>query len=80
MAQVFALDTIETPKAPVSSTYHGVTVTEDYRWLEDTASAQTRAWTMAGGHGLGNSLDQRVSELADVYAFLLDRLGVDCRS
>jgi hypothetical protein len=34
MAQVFALDTIETPKAPVSST----------------------------------------------YAFLFDRLGVDCRS
>src|SRR5215471_10213444 len=47
MAQVFALETIETPKAPVSSTYHGVTVTEDYRWLEDAASGQTRAWTMA---------------------------------
>ena len=47
MAQVFALETIETPKAPVSSTYHGVMVTEDYRWLEDPASAQTRAWTMA---------------------------------
>jgi prolyl oligopeptidase len=28
----------------------------------------------SGGHGLGSSLDQRVSELADVYAFLLDRL------
>jgi prolyl oligopeptidase len=32
-----------------------------------------------GGHGLGSSLDQRVSELADVYAFLFDRLGVDPR-
>ena len=33
----------------------------------------------SGGHGLGSSLDQRVSELADVYAFLFDRLGVDYR-
>jgi prolyl oligopeptidase len=32
-----------------------------------------------GGHGLGDSLDQRVSELADVYAFLFDRLGADFR-
>jgi prolyl oligopeptidase len=47
MAQIPALETIETPKAPVSSTYHGVTVTEDYRWLEDAQSDQTRSWTMA---------------------------------
>jgi prolyl oligopeptidase len=33
----------------------------------------------SGGHGLRNSLDQRVSELADVYAFLFDRLGIDYR-
>ena len=33
----------------------------------------------SGGHGLGSSLDQRVSELADVYAFLFDRLGFDYR-
>jgi prolyl oligopeptidase len=47
MAQTPALETIETPKVPVSSTYHGVTVTEDYRWLEDAASERTRAWTLA---------------------------------
>ncbi len=47
MTQMPALETIETPKAPVSSTYHGVTVTEDYRWLEDARSDQTRSWTMA---------------------------------
>ncbi|MBV9794414.1 MAG: S9 family peptidase [Actinobacteria bacterium] len=34
----------------------------------------------AGGHGLGRSLDQQVSELADVYTFLFDQLGVDYRS
>jgi prolyl oligopeptidase len=33
----------------------------------------------SGGHGLADSLDQRVSELADVYAFLFGRLGFDFR-
>ena len=38
---------IDTPRIPVSTTYHGVTVTEDYRWLEDAASQATKAWTAA---------------------------------
>jgi prolyl oligopeptidase len=38
---------VHTPKVPVGSTYHGVTVTEDYRWLEDAESDQTRSWTKA---------------------------------
>jgi len=38
---------IDTPKVPVGSTYHGVTVTEDYRWLEDAESDQARSWTKA---------------------------------
>jgi prolyl oligopeptidase len=33
-----------------------------------------------GGHGIGSSLEQQVSELADVYAFLFDRLGLGYRS
>ena len=41
------VETIGTPKVPVSSTYHGVTVTEDYRWLEDARSERTRSWTIA---------------------------------
>jgi prolyl oligopeptidase len=52
-----ALETIETPKAAVSSTYHGVTVTEDYRWLEDAASQQTRAWTTAQNRRTRNYLE-----------------------
>jgi len=47
MARTPALEPIETPKASVSNAYHGVTVTEDYRWLEDAGSDQTRSWTMA---------------------------------
>jgi prolyl oligopeptidase len=38
---------VDTPKVPVGSTYHGVTVAEDYRWLEDAESDQTRSWTKA---------------------------------
>jgi prolyl oligopeptidase len=47
MAQWPALETIETPKDPVGDSYHGATVTEDYRWLEDAGSPRTQAWTVA---------------------------------
>ena len=38
---------VETPREPVTDTYHGVEVTDDYRWLEDGSSERTRAWTAA---------------------------------
>jgi prolyl oligopeptidase len=41
------VEMIDTPKVPVGSTYHGVTVAEDYRWLEDAESDQTCSWTKA---------------------------------
>jgi prolyl oligopeptidase len=34
----------ETAKQPVSATYHGVTVVDDYRWLEDDASPDVKRW------------------------------------
>jgi prolyl oligopeptidase len=37
---------IDTPREPVTTTYHGVAVTEDYRWLEET-SQRTAEWTAA---------------------------------
>ncbi len=33
-----------TPKRAVTDTYHGVTVTEDYRWLEEDASPEVKRW------------------------------------
>src|SRR5450759_2465224 len=33
-----------TPKRPVSDTYHGVTVVDDYRWLEEDANAEVKGW------------------------------------
>jgi prolyl oligopeptidase len=38
--------TIDTMRRPVTTTYHGVDVTEDYRWLEE-ASEDTKMWTNA---------------------------------
>ena len=38
---------IPAARVPVTSTYHGVDVTEDYRWLEDRSAEETVAWTRA---------------------------------
>jgi prolyl oligopeptidase len=37
----------ETVKRPVTDTYHGVTVTDDYRWLEDWNDNAVKAWSAA---------------------------------
>ncbi|MGZ5661814.1 MAG: prolyl oligopeptidase family serine peptidase [Usitatibacter sp.] len=34
----------ETPKKAVTDTYHGVAVSEDYRWLEDADDPAVKAW------------------------------------
>src|SRR5215831_17475276 len=38
---------VPAPRIRVTETFHGVEVTEDYRWLEDASSAETIAWTAA---------------------------------
>ena len=52
-------ETTETPRVAVSTTYHGVTVSEDYRWLEDAASEQTAAWTAAQNAATSEFLQSR---------------------
>ena len=36
-----------TPKRPVTDEYHGVTVVDDYRWLEDWDSSEVKQWNAA---------------------------------
>ena len=38
---------VRAARIPVTDTYHGVAVTDDYRWLEDASSVETIAWTKA---------------------------------
>jgi prolyl oligopeptidase len=42
-----SLEAVDTPREPTTTTYHGVDVTEDYRWLEDANSDSTQTWTAA---------------------------------
>src|SRR5438270_6808375 len=37
----------DTPKHPVTDTYHGVKVTDDYRWLEKVNDPEVRQWIEA---------------------------------
>jgi hypothetical protein len=41
------LPLVRAPRIPVTDTFHGVDVTEDYRWLEDASADETVAWTRA---------------------------------
>src|SRR5215813_14579422 len=62
-----------TPKHPVSDTYHGVTVTEDYRWLEDDASPEVKRWVAeqnAVTRGVIDAVTQR-AEIGSRVAELL---------
>jgi hypothetical protein len=45
MAAFLAAQPPPTPKRPVTDTYHGVQVTDDYRWLEDFSDPAVRSWS-----------------------------------
>lgn len=46
MSRTQSLPAIDTPREPVTTTFHGEDVTEDYRWLEES-SDRTKEWTAA---------------------------------
>ena len=36
----------EAPKKPVTDTYHGIQVGDDYRWLENAGDPAVKAWSL----------------------------------
>ncbi|HVO11052.1 MAG TPA: prolyl oligopeptidase family serine peptidase [Vicinamibacteria bacterium] len=78
-----------TPRRPVTDVYHGVRVSDDYRWLEDWSSPEVRAWSAAQNAYAREYLDhlpmrsailRRVTQLtqtmAPAYLDLACRRGV----
>ncbi len=66
------LPLVRAARIPVTDTYHGVDVTENYRWLEDASCEETIAWTKAqqqrtrayfDGIGWRDALRARVEQL-----------------
>jgi prolyl oligopeptidase len=53
-----ATPAVATTKKPVTDTYHGVKVTEDYRWLEDAKAPEVQKWTEAQNHLSRAALDK----------------------
>ena len=48
----------DSAKKPVTDTYHGVKVTEDYRWLEDSTNKAVRMWSDAQNAHARSVLDK----------------------
>ncbi len=62
------------PKRPVTTVYHAVSVTDDYRWLEDTGSAEVRDW-IAKENALTRSVLDGSPKRAAIFAELSTLLG-----
>ncbi|WP_423925173.1 prolyl oligopeptidase family serine peptidase [Candidatus Palauibacter sp.] len=71
-----------TARIPVVDTLHGVAFTDDYRWLEDQESAETRAWIaeqnayaeqIVGEAPLRAELEGRLRELMDMPGAIFPR-------
>ena len=76
----------ETARIPVVDTLHGVEFTDDYRWLEEQQSPETRAWIdeqnayaeqIVGDTPLRADLEGRLRELMDAPGAIFPRRAGD---
>ena len=69
----------ETMKQPVTDKYHGVEVTEDYRWLEDWTSAQVKRWSDSQNKHARSILDRlpHVPEIRERVAEIMSDEAVN---
>ena len=64
----------DTPKKPVTDVYHGVSIADDYRWLENESDPAVRAWSDAQNRFARQYLDslpirtRLLEELKRLYA------------
>ncbi len=80
------LPSVPTARQPVTNTYHGVQVIEDYQWLEDSTNATVRDWTRRQNertrayfdklpfyNGLSQALEELISEESASYSLAFKR-------
>ena len=67
-----------TPRRPVVDAYHGVEVVDDYRWLEDRADPEVRAWSDAQNRVTRAHLDALPAHLI-LRERVADLLGTSVR-
>jgi len=63
-AHAAPLDYPSTPKRPVSDTYFGTNVSEDYRWLEQVDSPEVKSWIAAQNALTRGAIDTRPQRAA----------------
>jgi len=83
---VAQLPSVPSPREPVTNTYHGVAVVDDYQWLEETTQAAVRAWTRAQNartqayldalpfqEGVAQELEELIADQSASYSIAFQR-------
>ncbi len=68
-----------TAQRPVTDTYHGVSVSDPYRWLEDSSSQEVRDWSAAQDKRTRAYLDN-LPQRRPIYAQLLRQISTTSSS